>query len=284
MVVTVLLDGLAYGMVLFVISAGLSVTMGMMGFVNLAHGAFAAVGAYATVYGVRALALPFEAALPLACLFTAAVGLVVERLLYRPLYRAGELEQALMTIGLIFVTTALVTIAFGPSSQSLPLPAWLDGRIAVGGIGLPTYRAAVILVGCVMGLALWLGLDRTLLGSRIRAAVDNPRMAEAVGIRVDRLFSLTFALGCALAALGGGLAVNVIGLSPRFPVQYLVYLLIVVAVGGLGNVGGAFLAAILLGTIENAGRYLAPQAGSFWIYLAAIALLLARPYGLRGRA
>jgi branched-chain amino acid transport system permease protein len=208
----------------------------------------------------------------------------VERFAYRPLYRASDLTQVLMTIGLVFAVTALVTIAFGPASQTVALPAALEGQVDLFGVTLSAYRFFVILVGLAIAAALVLTFDRTTIGARIRAAVDNRAMAEASGVNVDRLFRWTFALGCGLAALGGGLAIGVVGLNPRFALQYLVYFLIVTAVGGLGNLRGAFVAALLLGIIDNAGKYFLPATGAFILYGTAVLLLLARPRGLFGRA
>jgi branched-chain amino acid transport system permease protein len=282
MVINLLLDGLAYGMILFVISVGLSVTLGLMGFVNLAHGAFATLGGYAVVAATGA-GLGFIPALLLAAVAVGLAAIPVERFVYRPLYRASDLAQVLMTIGLVLVVTALVTIVFGPASQTVTLPPSLSGQVDLLGTTLSAYRFFVIVVGLAIAAALVLTFDRTTVGARIRAAVDNRAMAEASGINVDRLFRRTFALGCGLAALGGGLAIGVVGLNPRFALQYLVYFLIVTAVGGLGNLRGAFVAALLLGVVDNAGKYFMPATGAFVLYGTAVLLLLARPRGLFGR-
>ena len=276
-------DGLAYAMMLFIVSVGLSVTMGLMGFVNLAHGAFAMAGGYALVTLMARVGLSFPAALVGAAVIVAAASLVLERLLYARLYRAGELDQVLMSIGLVFMAIAVTTFIYGPAPPSIRVPDWLRGQVDLGFRSFPTYRAAMIVIGFAMIGLLWWGLEGTMVGTRIRAAVDNRRMAQSLGIDVDRLFMLTFALGSGLAALGGGLAIEIVGMSPHFAVQYLVYFLIVVAVGGLGSVRGAFLAAILLGVIDTAGKYLWPEGGAFFIYVVAIAVLLARPQGLFGR-
>jgi branched-chain amino acid transport system permease protein len=283
-VISILFDGLAYGMMLFVIAVGLSVTMGLMGFVNLAHGAFAMLGGYVTVSAMSALGLPFLLALALAFVTVAATSVVLERLLYARLYDAPELDQVMLTIGLVFMATAAVTFVYGPAPVPVQLPAWLKGQIDLGFRAFPTYRAFLILVGLLFMALLWLVFERTLLGAQIRAAVDNRRMAQSVGINVDRLFTLTFAFGSGMAALGGGLAIDVVGLSPTFASQYLVLFLIVVAVGGMGSLKGAFLAALILGFLDNAGKYLWPEGGGFFIYVVTVLLLLSRPEGLLARS
>jgi len=281
--VGILLDGLAYGMVLFIISVGLSVTMGLMGFVNLAHGAFAMAGGYVTVSLMSRRGVPFEFALAGAFLLVGAASVVFERLLYARLYRAGELDQVLLTIGLVFMAIAGFTYVYGPAPMTIKVPHYLTGSVDLGFRTLAAYRVFMVAVGAVMVAALWYGFERTSLGAKIRAAVDNRRMAQSVGINVDRLFSLTFALGSGLAALGGGLAINLMGLTPTFAIQYLVFFLIVVAVGGLGSIRGAVVAALVLGITDNAGKYLFPAGGAFFIYAATIALLLLKPVGLYGR-
>jgi len=281
--ISILFDGLAYAMLLFIISVGLSVTMGMMGVVNLAHGAFAMAGGYATVTLMNSLGVPFIPALVLAFLIVGVISVPFERVLYRPLYRKSELDQVLLTIGLVFMAIAAITFAYGPAPPAIDVPDFLTGQIDIGIREVPAYRLFTILVGFGLITALWLGLERTLIGAKIRAAVDNRQMAQSVGIDVDRLFIVTFALGSGLAGLGGGLAIEIIGMSPTFAIQYLVFFLIVVACGGLGSIRGAFAAAIILGVIDTAGKYLWPNGGAFFIYAAAVALLLTRPEGLFGK-
>jgi branched-chain amino acid transport system permease protein len=283
-VISILFDGLAYGMMLFVIAVGLSVTMGLMGFVNLAHGAFAMLGGYVTISSMSALGVPFLLALAIAFVVVGAASVVLERLLYARLYSAPELDQVMLTIGLVFMATAAVTYVYGPAPLTVRLPAWLDGRIDLGFRAFPTYRVFLILTGALFMALLWLVFERTLLGAQIRAAVDNRRMAQSVGINVDRLFTATFAFGSGMAALGGGLAIDIVGLSPTFAIQYLVLFLIVVAIGGMGSLWGAFLAALILGFLDNAGKYLWPEGGGFFIYVVTVVLLLARPDGLLARS
>ena len=275
--------GVSAGMVLFIVSVGLSVTMGLMGFVNLAHGGFAMLGGYVIVLSMRHWGLPFVAALALAFVAVAALSAVLERLLYARLYRAGELDQVLFTIGLAFAMTAGVTLAVGPETQTVQLPDWLRGQTDLGFITYRTYSLAVIAVGTALMLALWLGFERTSFGASIRAAVDNRAMAQSVGIDVGRLFTVTFALGSGLAAVGGGLGAEILGLDPNYPLRYLVYFLIVVSVGGLGKVTGVFFAALLIGTLDFVLKIYFPKGGAIFIYALTLWLLLWRPRGLFSR-
>jgi len=279
----VLFDGLAYGMLLFVLSVGLSVTMGLMGFVNLAHSAFAMLGGYLSVTLMQRAGVPFLATLPIAFVLVGAFSTIFERTLYRPLYLAGELDQVLLTIGLVLMAIASCAYLWGTQQQGVNLPPYLFGRFSPFGIDLGYYRLFLIAVGAVIAVALVFGLERTRFGAQIRAAVDNQRMARGLGIDVNRVFALTFAIGSGLAGLGGALAINMVGLDPNFATKYLVYVLLVVSVGGLGSVGGTFAAAVLLGISDVAGKYYVPEAGAFIIYAVMVALLLWRPAGLFGR-
>ena len=279
----VLFDGFAYGMLLFLLSVGLSVTLGMMNFVNLAHCAFAAVGGYCTVTLVQRFGWPFLASLPIAFLMAAFVSVVLERTLYRYLYRSSDLDQCLFTIGIVFISVAAFAWFYTTEQQSARVPDYLRGTVQFAGIHFAVYRLFLIVVGLgITGLLVFL-LERTRFGAQVRAAVDNQRMARGLGIDVDRAFMFTFALGGGLAGLGGALAIEVIGLDPTFALTYLVYVLIVVAVGGLGSIGGSFAAATVLGISDMAGKYYFPWLGAFLIYLVMVALLMWRPAGLFGK-
>ena len=280
---SILLGGLAAGTVLFIISVGLSVTMGLMGFVNLAHGAFAMFGGYVIVLAMNRAQLGFGAALALGFLVTAALSVVLERLLYRRLYRAGELDQVLFTIGLIFIFIAGITLAVGPESQPISLPGALRGQLNLGFMQYRTYSVFLIVVGFLIVAGIWLAFERTRIGAQIRATVDNRRMAESLGINVDRLFTITFAFGSGIAALGGGLGAEFLGLDPQYALKYLVYFLIAVSVGGLGSVVGVYYAALLLGTLDFVLKLYLPKGGTIFIYVLTILLLLWRPQGLLGR-
>jgi branched-chain amino acid transport system permease protein len=279
-VASILLGGVAAGMVLFIVSVGLSITMGLMGFVNLAHGAFAMLGGYVIVLSMNRLGVPFLPALALGFFATAAFSIVCERLMYSRLYRAAELDQVLFTIGFVFITIASVTLVIGPENQQLVLPASLQGQVNLGFTQYRTYSVFLIVFGVIILLGLWLGFERTRIGAQIRATVDNRRMAESLGINVDRLFTLTFAFGSGMAALGGGLGAEFLGLDPQYALKYLVYFLIVVAVGGLGRVSGVFYAALLIGVLDFVLKKYVPKGGTLFIYALTILLLLWRPQGL----
>ena len=281
--VSILFDGLAYAMFLFITSVGLSVTMGLMGFVNLAHGAFAAIGGYVAITLMNQAQVPFPLSLLAAALVGGLLGMALERTLYRRLYKSTDLEQVLLTIGLAFMAIATATYLYGPIPKSVPLPNWLQGDINLGFRHFPSYRAFLIVLGAALIAVLWYAFERTNIGAKIRAAVDNRRMAESVGINVDRLFTLTFAVGSGLAALGGGLAIQLLGLSPSFAVLYLVLFLIVVAVGGLGSLKGTLLAALVLGIFDTGGKYLLADAGGFFVYAVTVVVLLIKPAGFYGR-
>jgi len=281
-VASMLLGGVAAGMVLFIVSVGLSVTMGLMGFVNLAHGGFAMIGGYAIALAMKHWGFAFLPALLFGFVVTAAASAVLERLLYSQLYRASELDQVLFTIGLVFMMIASVTVLVGPENQPLMLPAFLRGQINLGITQYRTYSVFLIVVGILIVSGLWLAFERTRTGAQIRAAVDNRRMAESLGINIGLLFTLTFAFGSGMAALGGGLGAEFLGLDPQYALKYLVYFLIVVAVGGLGRVTGVFYAALLIGVLDFALKKYVPQGGTAFIYAFTILLLLWRPQGLFG--
>ncbi|WP_252910654.1 branched-chain amino acid ABC transporter permease [Aliihoeflea aestuarii] len=281
--VIVLFDGFAFGMLLFVLSVGLSVTLGLMNFINLAHGAFGMLGGYIAVLTMRQLGLPFLLALPAAFLAAALVSVVFERTLFRRLYKAGELNQVLFTIGMVFVAAALATYFFGTVQQVIPLPSWLRGSVEFAGMRFGVYRIFIIVVALAVTAILVFGLERTRLGAQIRASVDNQRVAQGLGMNVERTFAITFALGSGLAGLGGALAIEIVGLDPSFGFHFLVYVLIVVSVGGLGSITGSFVGAALLGIGDVAGKYFVPEIGSFLIYLLLVAILLVRPRGIFGK-
>jgi branched-chain amino acid transport system permease protein len=281
--VGVVFDGFAYGMLLFLLSVGLSVTLGMMNFVNLAHCAFAMIGGYVTVTLMNQLGWPFLATLPVAFLAAALISVVLERVLYRRLYRASELDQVLLTIGLAFIAVASAAYVFGTVLQPVQMPSYLRGSWTVLGVNLAVYRVFLIGVALVVTLALVAALEYTRFGAQVRAAVDNQRMARGLGINVDGIFAVTFALGSGLAGMGGALAIEILGLDPGFALHYLVYVLIVVSLGGLGSIGGSFVAASLLGISDSAGKYYVPEVGAFLIYVVMVALLMWRPAGLFGR-
>ncbi len=257
--------------------------MGIMNFVNLAHGAFAMMGGYVCVVAMTRLGVPFLAALPLAFIASALAGAVLERTLYRRLYAAAHLDQVLFSIGLTFMAVAAATWLFGASQQPVRLPDFLRGQVQLAGADLGIYRIFLIAVVAVLAALLGVLFTRTRFGARMRAAVDDPQAARGLGIDVDRVFALAFALGSGLAGLGGALGIEVLGLDSSFPLKYMVYFLLVVVVGGAGTIRGPLIAALLLGVLDVAGKYYAPQAGAFVIYGAMVVVLIAFPAGLFGR-
>ena len=277
---TILFDGIAYGMLLFVLACGLSVTLGLMNFVNLAHGSFAMAGGYITVVLVNRMGLPFLLGLPLAFLFSAAIGALLERTLYVHVYAKSHLDQVLFTIGLVFMSVAAVDYTMGSSQQFITIPSALQGQIDVFGIGVGRYRLLIIGICAVLTIALQLVLVRTRFGSRLRASVDDQRVARGLGINVGAVFGVTFAVGSGLAGLGGALGAEILGLDPVFPLKYMIYFLIVVTVGGTSSITGPFVASILLGIGDVAGKYYVPQLGAFVIYSIMIVVLILRPQGL----
>lgn len=279
----VVFDGFAFGMLLFVLAVGLSVTLGLMNFINLAHGAFGMLGGYIAVTVMRHLGMPFLLALPAAFLGAAAVSIAFERTLFRRLYRAGELNQVLFTIGLVFVAAAGAAYFFGTSQQPIQLPSYLRGSVELDGMRFGAYRLFLIVIALIITALLFFGLERTRFGAQIRASVDNQRAAQGLGLDVERIFAITFALGSGLAGLGGALAIEIVGLDPSFGFHYLVYVLIIVSVGGLGSIAGSFFGAALLGICDVAGKYFVPEIGSFLIYLLLVAILFVRPLGLFGK-
>jgi branched-chain amino acid transport system permease protein len=281
---TILFDGVAYGMLLFVLAVGLAVTMGLMNFINLAHGAFAMAGGYITVLAMQHWGLPFMACLPLAFAGTALLGAVLERTLYRPLYRKPHLDQVLFSIGLVFMSVAAVDYYVGSTQQMIQLPVWLKGRTEIGSLGMGHYRLFIIAVCAALTVALQYVLSRTRFGSRLRASVDDQRVAAGLGINVNVVFLATFAVGSGLAGLGGALGAEVLGLDPSFPLKFMIYFLIVVAVGGTSSITGPLLAALLLGIADVAGKYYIPKMGAFIVYSVMIVILLWRPQGLFSRA
>jgi branched-chain amino acid transport system permease protein len=281
---TIFFDGIAYGMLLFVLAVGLAVTMGLMNFINLAHGAFAMVGGYTTVLLMQRAGVPFLWCLPISFVVAAMLGAVLERTLYRPLYHRPHLDQVLFSIGLTFMAVAAVDYFIGSTQQLVQLPDWLRGRSEVGSgawtLGMGHYRLFIIAVCAALTVALQYVLTHTGFGSRLRASVDDQRVAAGMGINVNVVFLSTFAVGSGLAGLGGALGAEVLGLDPSFPLKYMIYFLIVVAVGGTSSITGPLLAALLLGIADVAGKYYIPKMGAFIVYTLMIMILIWRPQGL----
>ena len=281
---TLLFDGIAYGMLLFVLAVGLAVTLGLMNFINLAHGAFAMAGGYITVLLMNRLGVPFLLCLPIAFLGTALIGALLEPLLYRRMYGRSHLDQVLFSIGLVFMAVTAVDYFVGGMQQNVQLPAYLRGRFDIEWVGIGKYRLFIIVVCGALTLALQWVLSRTRFGSQLRASVDDARVAGGLGLNVNRIFLLTFAVGSGLAGLGGALGAEVLGLDPSFPLKFMIYFLIVCSVGGTTTITGPLLAALLLGIADVAGKYYVPKLGAFIVYTLMIVILMLRPQGLFARS
>jgi branched-chain amino acid transport system permease protein len=281
---TILFDGMAYGMLLFVLACGLSVTLGLMNFVNLAHGAFAMAGGYITLILVNRAGVPFSAGLLIAFVVTALIGVLFERTLYVHVYGKSPLDQVLFTIGLVFMSVAAVDYVMGSQQVFIEIPSALQGRFEIFGIGIGRYRLLIIVICGLLTLALQMTLSNTRFGSRLRASVDDARVARGLGINVNAVFTLTFAIGSGLAGLGGALGAEILGLDPTFPLKYMVYFLIVVTVGGTSSITGPFAASLVIGIADVAGKYYVPKFGAFVIYTIMIIVLILRPQGLFARA
>src|SRR5258708_1185786 len=279
----ILLYGVSYGLLLCIISIGLVVTMGLMRVVNLAHGAFAAIGGYLAMGLLTPLGVPFGLAIAVAVIAVAAFSIVVERLLYVHLYGSSALDQVLVTVGINFMVVAGLTLAFGPNVLPTRLPPSLASSVDLGFRTFETYRILIFAVGIIVIGGLWLAFERTNLGAQLRAAVDNRTMAQAIGIDVPRLFSIAFALGSALAALGGALGAPLLPLEPLYPFKYLVLVLVIVALSGFGNIRATLLVAVFVGIVDTASPYFLPDSGSFTLYVLLIILIVWRPDGLLAR-
>lgn len=280
---TTLFNGLAYGFLLFIMAVGLSVTMGMMRFVNLAHVSLCMLGGYVTATAMERFDIPFLATLPLAFLITGLFSIALERLVLRFFYGTDDLTQVLLSIGLVFMSISTIAYFFGPEYKPVSVPVWLTGQIDVVGLTLERYRIFLVCVGVILTLLILFGVERTRFGAMVRACVDNPRVASGSGLNMQVIFAMTFAVGGGLAGLGGALSASLLGLDPNFPFRYLVYMLIVVSVGGMGTIVGTLIAALAIGVADVCTKYYFPAAGGSIIYIFTVAVMLWRPQGLLGR-
>jgi branched-chain amino acid transport system permease protein len=282
---SIAVDSLAYGMVLFIISIGLSVTMGLMRVINLAHGAFAMIGGYLASYVGRNLGLGFEVAIVAAVVGTILIAMPLEFLLYRRIYgTADPLVQVLMTIGITFVVIGVTNYVFGPTLKVIPLPQMLSGPVDIGFRSIAAHRLFAIACGAAIAIALWFLIERTDFGVKLRAAVDNAAMADALGVRTETIYAASFALAVGLGAFGGVVGAEMLPIEPYYALRYMVTFLVVVSVGGAGSIPGAVLASLLLGLADTTGKYLFPAFGEFFFYLTVIAIVVLFPRGLLGRA
>lgn len=284
LVLSILIDGLAYGMILFMISVGLSVTMGLMRVVNLAHGGFALLGgAFAHLLTMR-YGAPFVPALLGSIVAVVLLALPMERLLYRRIYSFDELGQVLATIGIAFLMIASVNLFLGSTLLPIQVPEMFARPVDIGFRVLPLHRVVVLVTGVLVMASLYLLVERTRFGIYLRAAVDNQNTAASLGIDTPKVYLAAFALGAGLAALGGILGAELLPIEAYYPLRYMVLFLIVVAVGGMGSILGSFVAALGLGILDTAGRYLLPDIGTIFFFLAIMAFLALRPNGLLARS
>jgi branched-chain amino acid transport system permease protein len=279
---SIIIDSVTYGMTLFVIAVGLSVTLGLIRVVNLAHGLFAVLGGYFAWQAMISWKLGYAPAAVLAVVLTAVAGLVLERLLFSRVYRRSALDQVLLSIGIMFVGIAACGAVFGDGIKTLPLPPSLSGPVELGFRAVPAQRLLVIACGAAVVLAMWLAYSRTKVGIRLRAVVDHTDAAESIGIDSRLFYAAAFSLGAGLAGLGGILGAEIMQIEPFYPTKYLVTFLAVVAIGGLGNIWGSLGAAMLLSGVETSSKYLLPSLGSILSYTAMLAVLSFRPHGLFG--
>ena len=291
-----LLNGVQFGLILFLLAAGLSLVFGIMDFINLAHGVFYMIGAYvcATVsIHFGSFILGILVALPV----TLVAGFAAEWLIARHFYKRDHLDQVLATFGLVLCADTAVKYVWGPEGLSVPLPAWLGGQVVLGGITLPSYRLFIVVVAALVALGLWQVIARTRVGMKVRASASNEEMARALGIETRVVFALVFAIGAVLAAIAGIMVAPITGASIGMGNQVVILALVVIIIGGIGSVLGAFVAALGVGLIDTLGRaYLpdilgavfspdvaasaGPSLASILIYLTMTLVLIFRPTGL----
>lgn len=277
-------DALAYGMVLFMISIGLSVTMGLMKVVNLAHGAFAMIGGYVASHVTQGFGLHLAIGTIAAVAFCVMLSFPLERLLYRRIYGKPDLVQVLMTIGITFIVIGVANWLMGPTLKTIPLPAGLQGPVDIGFRTIAAHKIFAVLMGGAVALGLWLLIERTAFGIKLRAAVDDAPMADALGIRTKTVYAVSFAIAVGLAALGGVVGAQLLPIEPYYALHHMVTFLVVVSVGGAGSIPGALIACLILGTVKTTGSYLWPGFDNFFFYLAVIAIVSVFPHGLMGRS
>jgi branched-subunit amino acid ABC-type transport system permease component len=276
------LNGLAYGALLFLLAVGLTLIFGMLDVVNLAHGSFYMLGAYAGLVMISATG-SFWLALLAAPLAVGLVGMGIERVCLRPLYRRPPLDQVLLTFGFIYLFEDLIKAIFGGKIRSIPAPALFASSVTVGDFTYPSYRLFVIAFGLTVAVALWLLLERTRLGSIIRAGVYDVEMTAGLGINIHRVFTGVFAVGAALAGLSGVIAGPIQSAFPAMGVGILIPALIVVVVGGLGSLKGSLAGSLIIGQAETFGKAWLPEVAMLIIYVVMALVVLLRPQGLFGR-
>jgi branched-chain amino acid transport system permease protein len=252
--------------------------------VNLAHGAFAMIAGYIASYAARDLGLGYAFAIFLAIIGTIVISIPLERVLYRRIYGSPQLTQVLMTIGITFCVIGITNYFFGPTLKTIPLPGALSQSVDVGFKTIAAHRLFVMACGVVVALGLWFLIEKTAFGIKLRATVDNAAMADALGVRTQVVYAVSFAIAIGLAALGGVVGAEFLPIEPYYALRYMVTFLVVVSVGGAGSIPGAVVACLLLGAVDTTGRYLMPEFGNFFFYAAVIAIVCVFPRGFFGRA
>lgn len=282
-IISQLLNSLVFGMLLFMMSAGLSLIFGLMNVVNLAHGSFFMIGSF-TAFSIAQWTGSFWFALAIGWVPATAAAVLMERIFIRPMYARSHLDQVLLTFGFIFVFGDICKYIWGPDIRNIAPPEILDGSIAVGGAILPEYRLFLVLFGAATAVLLWLFLERSRIGAMVRAGVDDAVTASGIGINVPLLFGCIFALGAALAAVGGIVAGPILGTYLGMDIEILIPAFIVTVVGGMGSLRGALVAGLFVGAIDTFGKAYFPDYAMFMIYLLMVIVLLTRPQGLFGVA
>lgn len=277
-----ILNGLQYGMLLFLIAAGLTVTFGIMGIINLAHGAFFMAGAYLAFHFSTFAGFGFAASYASAILIVIVMASVIERGLLAPLAKREHLDQVLVTYGLILIFDELAVMLWGKDVQPAEVHEALKGSIELMGVTYPVYRLVITGIGIACALLLYLLISRTRLGMIVRAGSVDRNMVRALGIPVSKMFSLVFGIGCALAALAGIVAGPILSISPGMGDRIIIIAFVVVVIGGIGSLRGAFVAALLIGLVDAFGKALVPNLSSLLMYVLMAAVLIVRPQGLFG--
>ncbi len=277
------INGLSYGMLLFVITCGLALVFGILGVLNLAHGSLYMIGAYVAYSITVSFGFSFWVALIIAPLTVAVLALIIERTLLHTTYKLGHLSQVLLTFGLAYILHDLAKLVWGANVLSISVPSLFSGSVSILGQTFPLYRLIVIGVGLVLAIGLWWIQNKTRWGAIIRAGLSDSEMIGALGVNIRFVFTVVFVLGGFLAGFGGVIAAPILGLYPDMEFQTLILALVVLVIGGLGSITGTFTAAIIVGVLETFGRYLVPEISMFIIFALMAVILIWRPHGLLGK-
>ena len=274
-------NGISYGALLFLVGSGLSLIFGVMRIVNLSHGSYFMLGGYIAL-SVIGTTGSWALSLPVAALAVAAIGMAMERVFLRPL-GFDPLRQVLLTVGFAFLFQQAALDIWGGNNMDINPPAAMTQSIVVGGVYLPLYRVFMIGMALVIGLSLWLVMEKTRMGAAVRATVDDAQMARGVGIDTNRISMFIFALGAFLAALGGVIGGAFLGIFPGLDFEMLPLAFAVVIIGGMGSLGGAAIGALIVGLADNFGKALFPEVSYFTLYAPMVLILAIKPTGLFGR-